>query len=399
MTIHLPSIAGPLAPSLERLTDDELEIRLQRLAAIEHRALALLLFHLGEFDERRLHADRGHPSLFSYCLRVLGYSEQAAYKRIQAARAARAFPEVLQKIAEGELTLTAAVILAPHIRAENAKQLLAAARGKRTREIEALSAALSPRPDAADRIRAVPLIAIRAAPVLKSAEGAVQSPAHPVQPATGTIQPAAGTIQPAAGTIQPATENIQSPAAAKSAVGSPAPAADPRALIKALSARRYLFRFTGSSELLAKYNRVRACLSGRKTESMETLFEAGLDALLDKQDPERRLARRRARATAGAEERPTVSRTKSRARWISAPLRDAVWERDGGRCSFTEPNGVRCPSRERLEIDHIRPFALGGASDDAANLRLLCRAHNQLLARRAFGDRAGPRRRALADYP
>lgn len=41
--------------------------------------------------------------------------------------------------------------------------------------------------------------------------------------------------------------------------------------------------------------------------------------------------------------------------------------------------------RRCLEYDHRRPFALGGSSDDAENIRLLCRAHNRLHAEYAFG--------------
>jgi hypothetical protein len=41
-----------------------------------------------------------------------------------------------------------------------------------------------------------------------------------------------------------------------------------------------------------------------------------------------------------------------------------------------------------LEFDHVRPWALGGSSGDAANVRLLCRVHNRLEARRIFGSAA-----------
>jgi hypothetical protein len=46
--------------------------------------------------------------------------------------------------------------------------------------------------------------------------------------------------------------------------------------------------------------------------------------------------------------------------------------------------GHRCPARTKLEYDHIEPVACGGASS-LDNLRLRCRAHNQLEAERAFG--------------
>lgn len=46
-----------------------------------------------------------------------------------------------------------------------------------------------------------------------------------------------------------------------------------------------------------------------------------------------------------------------------------VWQRDGGRC-------VQCGSNERLEFDHIIPWADGG-SDTARNLQLLCETCNR----------------------
>ncbi|MEI8191769.1 MAG: hypothetical protein WCI75_18805 [candidate division NC10 bacterium] len=51
-------------------------------------------------------------------------------------------------------------------------------------------------------------------------------------------------------------------------------------------------------------------------------------------------------------------------------------------------DGTRCPERGRLEFYHIRPCAMGGPSDDPANIRLLCRTHNQMFARRMFGEEA-----------
>lgn len=367
------------------LPDAELEDRLKRLAAIERKALVLLLAHLGEFDQRRLHADRGHPSLFSYCMRVLGYSEQAAYKRIQAARAARAHPEILRRLAESGLTLTAVVILAPHLRIDNAIELLDAARGRRTREVEAIAARLAPRPDSPDCLRALPAPAeSKSPPELELAQQAIAPPASdPVR--TDDLSAPADEAGACAASVRPLSSNP---------TWRTEPRIDaPRELIEPLSAQRYLFRFTGSSALLAKYERARE-LSGsvKLGRSMETMFEAGLDALLARRDPERRIARRVTRAA-------RRSAPRSASRRISLDLRDAVWKRDGGRCTFIGPDGKRCSSTSRLEIDHVQPYALGGASDDAANLRVLCRAHNQLLARRTFGSAAGPRHSGDLNYP
>jgi HNH endonuclease len=62
----------------------------------------------------------------------------------------------------------------------------------------------------------------------------------------------------------------------------------------------------------------------------------------------------------------------------------AVWQRDGGRCSYVDGRGQRCRERSLLEYHHVQAFALGGATT-LDNLTLRCRAHNALAAEQEFG--------------
>ena len=57
-----------------------------------------------EVDARRLYLRECCASLFTYCTQVLHLAEGAAYNRIEAARAARRFPPVLEAIADGSIT-------------------------------------------------------------------------------------------------------------------------------------------------------------------------------------------------------------------------------------------------------------------------------------------------------
>ena len=77
-----------------------------------------------------------------------------------------------------------------------------------------------------------------------------------------------------------------------------------------------------------------------------------------------------------------------RSRYIPAPVRRDVWRRDQGCCSYVDrESGRRCGSRYRLEIDHIVPFALGGATE-LSNLRLHCKAHHRLRHAQRHAHRA-----------
>jgi hypothetical protein len=66
--------------------------------------------------------------------------------------------------------------------------------------------------------------------------------------------------------------------------------------------------------------------------------------------------------------------------------RERALARDCGQCSFVSEDGRRCEARALLELDHVEPWAkLGDAGLD--NIRLCCRAHNQMHARECFGAR------------
>ena len=133
--------------------------------------------------------------------------------------------------------------------------------------------------------------------------------------------------------------------------------------------------------LLRKLERARAVLWHKHPAGrVEDIFAEALDFLLDKKDPERRLRRQ-----AGLRRRTTPSMDTTPTRRIPQWVKDEVWARDGGRCTFTASGGTRCPEQESLEFDHIMPWALGGRSHDPRNIRLLCRGHNQMRGRQMFG--------------
>src|SRR5262245_57498489 len=98
---------------LSRLSDRELLAEVKRLVRCEREATCRLVAHLSELDQRRLYLAEGCSSLFTYCTQVLRLSEHAAYGRIEAARAARRFPVILELLARGAVNLTAVGLLAP----------------------------------------------------------------------------------------------------------------------------------------------------------------------------------------------------------------------------------------------------------------------------------------------
>jgi hypothetical protein len=131
------------------LTDDELIDRVSDLAARERRATAELVAALTELERRKLYLPHGCASLFAYCTRVLHLSEHAAYNRIEAARTVSRFPIVLDRLADGSLSLSAIRLLAPVLAADNHVRLVEAASQKSKRDVELLVVGERPQPDAA----------------------------------------------------------------------------------------------------------------------------------------------------------------------------------------------------------------------------------------------------------
>jgi hypothetical protein len=74
-----------------RLSDRELLEQVSILAQREREATAALVAHLAVLDERRLYLGEACSSLFTYCTQVLHLSENAAYRRVEAARVVRAY--------------------------------------------------------------------------------------------------------------------------------------------------------------------------------------------------------------------------------------------------------------------------------------------------------------------
>ena len=326
--------------SIAMLTDQQLLAEVVALAQRERLATARLIAALAEMDARRLYLGEGYSSLFIYCTQRLHLSEHAAYGRIEAARAARQFPIILEHLAAGSLTLTTVCLLRPHLTAGNHVALLDAARGKSKREVEQQIAALHPLPAVLSSVRKIP------PPRIESS-----APAAALSHAEGILSSSVAEIM------------IASP---QHVVQRDRPAA-----LKPLAPERYRVQFTLTSEAHDKLRRAQDLLRHVvPSGDPAVIFDRALTLLLSE------LERRKLAAT----DRPRVATaTNSRSRHVPAGVRREVWRRDGGRCGFVGAEG-RCTERGFLEFHHVVPFTDGGPTT-SANLQLRCRAHNLYEAR------------------
>jgi 5-methylcytosine-specific restriction endonuclease McrA len=393
--------ATTLLDAAARLSDDELLARVTALAAREREATVAVVAHLAELDARGLHLAAGYASLFSYCTGALHLSEHAAYHRIQAARAVRRFPVILELLASGALTLTAVTLLAPHLTSANHRELLQAASGRPKREVEVLVASLHPQPPVPAMIRRLPqrppMTAAAGASGPQSGAaltGAPEANQARLEPGRAPTEP--GTAPKAAGQAGPPEAIAGTPAphpgvrtAQPAVVGSAAPTRSSHpGVVQPLAPERYKIQFTASAVTVAKLRQVQDLLRHQIPDGdLGEVIDRALTALLHQ------LVQRKA----GAVLQPRESADRSHAngepdgvhrqgdgrpvrapppsRHIPASVRRAVWARDGGRCAFVAPDGRRCGETAFLEFHHVRPYARGGPAT-VENIELRCRAHN-----------------------
>jgi len=366
--------------SLTHLRDAVLLQQLGALVNQDREITAVLLAHIAEVDDRGLYRPAGYPSMFAYCIGELRFSEDAAYKRIQAARACRKFPELFKAHADGRLHLTALSLLAPHFTPENVNELIEAATHRTKSDLEELIAGRFGVPGSPISQRAM----IRAvAPAL----------ATPVPQTRRDDDAFAGdllTPDVHASTPEPCdTQNYGQ------LVPEPVEGTQVQSLSQTCPV--FLVRLTVSKSTRDKLHYAQALLSHAvPLDDLAQLLDRALDALISQLEVRKfgaatRVRRPEQRSVEGGE--GAVSDGVSR--YIPASVRRAVWDRDQGRCTFTSITGGRCRVRIYLELDHVVPVARGGKAT-VANLRLRCGSHNQLEAERAFGEEFMRRKRREA---
>ena len=196
-----------------------------------------------------LYAAGGYGSLFSYCTQALRLSEDAACNRIEAARACRRFPHILDLLASGALSLTSVRLLGRHLTAEHHQAVLARAANKSRREIEALVAELAPRPDVPSLVRRIP-------------------------------SPAAAAPVPAT-LLQGVTSAPAAPAATTPSSGTP-PRPTPGPVVQALAPERYRVQFTIGAATQEKLRRLQALLRREIPDGdPAAIFDRAISMLLD----------------------------------------------------------------------------------------------------------------------
>lgn len=319
-----------------------------------HRWLEVdLLVYMAELMKRRLYASAGYSSMFRWCVKHYRMSEDAAFRRIRAARIGQRFPVVFEMLADCRLHLTAVTLLSPRLNEGNAGWLLPAATGLTSNGVRDLLAQYWPEPPEPTVMQ-----------VASKRASHTSSRAGDDSKSSGTLAP-----NPVAPSIATEPGDPMEPPAFELGPGvATAPAIPPE------QETHYSLRCTLDEETHALLERARELSTPGPASEIVAVLKSALETHV------RELEKKKF----GSTDRPAPARPSNDASHVSAHVRRAVRERDKDCCTFVSKDGVCCEERSGLEFDHIVPLARGGRST-LDNVRLRCRAHNQLAADRVFG--------------
>ncbi len=256
-------------------------------------------------------------------------SEYEALLRMRVARASRKYPVLLDTLADGRLHLSGIDKLAPHLTADNYETVLARAAHQSKRKIEELVAELSPKPDVPSSIRKLPNQQRKAKPQ-RANTWSGPSKARRFQSSTKQT----GRERPVPSTTFGSSQAGQ---------------------VEPLAPASYKITFTASAELRDKLEKLRSLMRSSVPDGdLAALIEEAVTEKIEK------LESRRYGTTKNPRKDLEETDTSASSRYIPAPVRRAVYERDQHRCTFVDPSGRRCDETEWLEFHHVEPYGRGG---------------------------------------
>lgn len=325
--------------SRAKTLDQQLRGQVQTERKITHE----ILLTIQTIEITQCFLELGYPSLFSYLTQSIGYSEGAANRRISAARLLKQCPEVASKIQSGKINLSQMALAQAAIKQEekksrtkislqNKKEILVALEGKN--HLETQKTLLKTFPD----------FAVPKPKVMAAKNNKIQV------------------------NLEFSEEEWE----------------------KVTNLMAQLSHKVPDQKLESALLYWAAQVEKKRTEQIEkeprkqATFEAENDVVTAEAAVVKQTFDTDAAVTRQTCDADTAVKTRNKRQYISVKTKHHIFQKALRRCEYISPlTGARCSSKHYLDIEHTKPLALGGANNPE-NLRIMCRAHNQLLAKQMY---------------
>ena len=388
------------ALTLKKLSDDHLLSQTKTLVQKERKLNVKILQHLQEIESRKLYLERGFSSLFDYTVKELGYGEGAAYRRIKTMKLCQDIPETKTQIESGQLTLSTASQLQNFFEKQKRKsninlknQSITVPNNTKSNSRSSVQQVLrnvsSLRRNSAlsKENHDLNLCFSKEKSSLKNIENTGCSSEEVIQNNSfASLDQKKNLINKTLGKSQAKTQKLLSEV-------------DPEVFqqkekTRSIGNQKVELKVILDEDCFKNLETLKNLLSHKNPrmsygELINLLAELGLK----KYDPRKKLNQKPTKKQKNQKTLCSVnllkteqnkSKPKKNNRSIPQKIKQYIWKRDQGECSYVcLKTKNKCRSKHLLQIDHIQPFALGG-SHHPDNLRLLCARHNQYRSQRTF---------------
>lgn len=311
---------------------------IKKLTTDERKITTEILHHLKEIEARKLHLQMGYSNIYDFTIKELGYSEGSAYRRVSAMRLLKSVPEVDSKIKEGSLTLDGAAKIQRLINHQKKEM--------------SFSQTILP---AMDTVKFV-----TREQKLNLVESLQNKSLKEMDKAIFKINPSVLK-----------SENVRQ-----------------------ISEEKIELKLIIDEELKKELDHLKNLLSHKNPNmSYQDLIKYLAQLGLKKFDPSKKLTSEQMQTIKDHVEKVESEFERSRralpslrskiasseSRYIPSAVKQEVYMRDKGCCTFEDPRTKhKCESRHLLQYDHRYPFSLGGETT-VSNLRLLCYQHHKYI--------------------
>jgi hypothetical protein len=303
-----------------KATNHEVHAQLKHLVKSERKITFMVLTHLIEVDKRKIYLEHDCTNLYKYLTKELGYSEDAAYDRKNAAKILGQHPELAAKLMEGKINLTQLVKLSSAMKqAEKEGRLV--------------------NPEARENI-------------LSQLENKNSYDTMKILAQELNLTPKQGD------SVKPQRdESVR--------YGFTLSKEDNAIFKDFLSLMSHIVYDQDIADSLMHVVKLHV----KKIRGKESF------------NKEKKFAKNPATQKSFTTQPFRTIRSTPRKK-LPLKTQRLVMEKAGHRCEYeNNPSKERCTSTYQLQIDHITPLARGG-TDDVANLRVLCAEHNRLEAKK-----------------
>ncbi len=326
----IKSETGKFNSKISDLSNEQLLAQTKKIIQSERKITHLILQHINEIEDRKIHLSLGYDGMYSYLTRGLGYSESAAYRRMQSARLLRKAPELSAKIQNGSLNLSQMTVLNKSL-AHFEKNLNSNTTQSSNQDVDQNS----------DTTQSAVLNKLCQVAAQIEHKNAFETEKVLAQAFDLPITKA---------------ERIK-------------PQQDDSIRMEIILTAEQFAVLKQAQSLLSH-----TCPGGSIADVIATLAQNFVDKKMKSPKAEPNVIAKE--LTQAATAMAIQENKKPYRQYISVHTKRSLLQKANHCCEYVDhKTQQRCNSKYQLEIDHIQPLSLGG-SDDERNLRILCRVHN-----------------------